>query len=59
MKAELTRQLWKMSEESCSLKTQLILEIAGNLVEATFDTDDYQDSIDKAIADAKKHLGVR
>ena len=51
-KGQLMQELWKMSDESDNPKDKELLEIAGNLVEATFDTDSIEESIKKAI-DAK------
>jgi len=34
----------------------MLLEIAGNLIEAIFDTDNINGSINSAIEDAKDHL---
>lgn len=56
-KAEIMQELWKLSETSANPKDSMLLEIAGNLVEATFvNTSSIDDAIVTAVKDAKEHL---
>ena len=55
-KAQIMQELWKLSEASDHPKDKMLLEIAGNLVEATFDTSSIDDAITSSVNDAKEHL---
>jgi len=48
-RTDLMRALWEKSERSLDERERRLLEIAGNLVEATFTTDPLDDAILKAI----------
>lgn len=55
MTAQMMRELWNKSEEaerSGDIRTARLLEIAGNLVEATFTTGDLEEAVANAIRDA-------
>jgi hypothetical protein len=53
-RTELMRQLWKKAEETKDSRTKKLLEVAGNLVEATFTSD----ALHRAISHALKDFGL-
>lgn len=51
-KTQLMRKLWEKAEASSNEREKMLLELAGNLVEATFTTEPILDAIDCALQDA-------
>ena len=55
-KGQIMQRLWKLSEKSDDPKEKLLLEIAGNMVEATFVSTETDEAISLAINDAKENI---
>ena len=55
-KGQIMQCLWKLSEKSDDPKEKLLLEIAGNMVEATFVSTETDEAISLAINDAKENI---
>jgi hypothetical protein len=51
-RTELMQQLWKKAEEVNDFRIKKLLETAGNLVEATFTSDDLPKAIGHALKDS-------
>jgi len=51
-RTELMRNLWDFAEKSNDFRIKKLLEVAGNMVEATFTTDDLPVAIGHALKEA-------
>ncbi len=54
-KTQLMQELWRKSEQTTDPREKKLLEIAGNLVEATFTTNHLHEVVASAITDALPH----